>query len=65
MKNGEGDLVFKTENADLYRFTPKEYDLLIFSGLLDHMTIPNENSSLDRISYVSNFSFNLTNDIKY
>jgi hypothetical protein len=65
MKNGEGDLVFKTENADLYRFTPKEYDLLIFSGLLDHMTIPNENSNLDRISYVSNFSFDLTNDIKY
>ncbi len=65
MTNGEGDLIFKTENKQLYRFTPKENDLLIFSGLLDHMTVPNENSSIDRISYVSNFSFDLINDVKY
>jgi hypothetical protein len=59
MVSGEGDLVFKTENNDLYKFTPQENDLLIFSGLLDHMTVPNQSSSTERISYVSNFSFNL------
>jgi hypothetical protein len=61
MVEGEGDLVFKTENNDIYKFTPQENDLLIFSGLLDHMTIPNQSSSMERISYVSNFSFNLHN----
>jgi hypothetical protein len=61
MVEGEGDLVFKTENNDIYKFTPQENDLLIFSGLLDHMTIPNQSSSIERISYVSNFSFNLHN----
>ncbi len=63
MENGEGNLVFKTENNDLYSFTPKENDLLIFSGLLDHMTIPNQNSNTERISFVSNFSFDLLNGI--
>lgn len=59
MVHGEGDLVFRTENNDLHTFTPKENDLLIFSGLLDHMTVPNQSSSMNRISYVSNFSFDL------
>ncbi len=61
MVYGEGDLVFRTENDNLYKFTPQEDDLLIFSGLLDHMTVPNQSSSMDRISYVSNFSFDLHN----
>lgn len=59
MVHGEGDLVFRTENNSLHTFTPKENDLLIFSGLLDHMTVPNQSSSMNRISYVSNFSFDL------
>ncbi len=59
MVQGEGDLVFKTEDNRLYSFTPQENDLLIFPGLLDHMTVPNKSSSVDRISYVSNFNFSL------
>lgn len=60
MKEGEGNLVFKTENNELFYFTPKESDLLIFSGYLPHMTTPNQSSDTDRISYVSNFNFQLT-----
>lgn len=59
MKEGEGNLVFKTENNDLFYFTPEENDLLIFSGYLPHMTTPNQSSDTDRISYVSNYNFQL------
>jgi len=59
MKEGEGNLILKTENNDLFSFTPKENDLLIFSGYLPHMTTPNQSSDTDRISYVSNFNFQL------
>lgn len=59
MRKGEGDLIFKTENNDLHYFTPKENEILIFSGYLPHMTTPNQSSDTDRISYVSNFNFQL------
>ena len=57
MKNGEGDIIFKNEKNELFTFTPKENDVLIFSGILPHMTTPNQSSNTNRISYVSNFNF--------
>jgi hypothetical protein len=62
MKKGEGDLIFKNENNELFYFTPEENDVLIFSGILPHMTTPNKSSNTDRISYVSNFNFELFNN---
>ena len=53
----EGDLLFKDENGIFSKFTPKEREVIIFSGDLQHMTTPNQHSDIDRISYVSNFNF--------
>lgn len=59
MKDGEGNIIFKNEKNQLFTFTPQENDVLIFSGILPHMTTPNQNSNTDRISYVSNFNFSI------
>lgn len=59
MKKGEGDLLFKDENDKFFTITPKENDVVIFSGDIQHMTVPNQSSDTNRISYVSNFNFNL------
>ena len=57
MIDGEGDLLFKNENNEFFSFTPKENDVVIFSGDIQHMTIPNQSSDTDRVSYISNFNF--------
>lgn len=57
MKKEEGNLVFKNEKDEFFYFTPKEKDVVIFSGNLPHMTVPNQSSDTNRISYVSNFNF--------
>jgi hypothetical protein len=57
----EGNLLFKTENDEFFSFAPKENDVVFFSGNIQHMTIPNQSSNDIRISYVSNFNFNLNN----
>ena len=59
MINGEGNLLFKTENDEFFSFTPKENDVVFFSGDIQHMTTPNQSSNDIRISYVSNFNFKL------
>ena len=59
MAEGEGNLLFKTEKDEFFSFTPKENDVVFFSGDIQHMTIPNESSNDIRISYVSNFNFKL------
>ena len=64
MINGEGDLLFKNENNEFFSFTPKENDVVIFSGDIQHMTIPNQSSNDIRISYVSNFNFKLLDTLK-
>ena len=53
----EGDLLFRDENGIFSKFTPKEREVIIFSGDLHHMTTPNQHSDIERISYVSNFNF--------
>lgn len=61
VKNGEGDIVFKTEDNKLHRFTPEENDILIFSGDILHMAIPTPNSTIDRLVYATNITFDLNN----
>ena len=65
MVNGEGDLLFKNENDEFFSFTPIEGDVVMFSGDIQHMTIPNQSSNDIRISYVSNFNFKLFDVLKY
>ena len=59
LKEGEGDIVFMTEDKKLHTFTPKENDIIIFSGKLYHMVTPILNAEIDRVVYASNFNFNL------
>lgn len=57
MKSEEGNLVFKNEKNEFFYLIPEENDVIIFSGDIQHMTLPNQSSDTDRISYVSNFNF--------
>jgi len=59
MKKGEGDLLFKDENDKFFSVTPKENDVVIFSGDIQHMTLPNQSSDTNRVSYVSNFNLKI------
>lgn len=59
IKEGEGDIIFMTEDKKLHKFTPKENDIMIFSGTLNHMVTPIPNAEIDRVVYASNFNFNL------
>jgi hypothetical protein len=63
LKKGEGDIVFKTEDDVLHPFTPKENEILIFSGDLPHMAVPTKSSKTKRIVYATNvnFDFNYKN----
>lgn len=57
MKMNEGNLLFKTEDDKFFSLTPNENEVVIFSGDIQHMTVPNQSSNENRISYVSNFNF--------
>lgn len=59
LKEGEGDIIFMTEDKKLHTFTPKENDILIFSGKLYHMVTPIPSAEVDRVVYASNFNFDL------
>lgn len=64
LKEGEGDLIFKTEDDVLHVFTPKENDIIIFPGDLPHMPIPTIGSEINRICYTTNinYDFNYTRE---
>jgi hypothetical protein len=57
MKEGEGDIIFKTEDSKLHRITPSEFDIFIFSGDLPHMAVPTQSSDENRIVYATNVCF--------
>ena len=59
LENGKGDLLFSTEDNKTHRITPEENEIVIFSGDLNHMTLPTDGIPTKRISYVSNFNFNI------
>jgi hypothetical protein len=57
LKDGEGDLIFKTEDEKLHSFTPKESDILFFPGDLQHMPTLTLGSESDRIVYTTNINY--------
>jgi hypothetical protein len=59
LKDGEGDIVFKTEDNKLFNYSPEENDILIFPGEIEHMAVPTKSSNEDRLVYANNISFNL------
>lgn len=60
LKEGDGDIIFMTEDKKLHIFKPEENDIIIFSGNLNHMVTQIPTAEKDRIIYASNFNFNLT-----
>jgi hypothetical protein len=59
LKDDEGNIVFMTEDKNIHKFIPKENDILLFSGKLQHMIIPMPNAEMDRIVYATNFNLNI------
>jgi hypothetical protein len=57
LKDGEGNLIFKTEDGELHVFTPRENDLLFFPGDLQHMPTLTASAKSDRISYTTNINY--------
>ena len=60
LKDGEGDLIFKTEDGALHSFTPKENDILFFPGDLPHMPTPTIGSESNRIVYTTNLNYDFS-----
>lgn len=56
-KENEGDIIFKTEDNKIFKYTPSENDMLFFSGDLQHMAVPTPNGEVDRIVYAANLNF--------
>jgi hypothetical protein len=65
LKEGEGDIIFKTEDNKLYYYTPEENDILIFSGEIEHMAVPTKSVSEERLVYASNLSFDLNKFVEH
>ena len=65
LEGGEGDIIFKTEDKKLFSYTPSENDVLIFSGDLEHMAVPNQSAIEDRLVYASNLSFSLEEETTF
>jgi len=59
LQDGEGDVIFMTEDKKLHRFVPEENDILIFSGTLNHMVTQIPNAEMDRIVFATNFNLNI------
>jgi hypothetical protein len=62
IKEGEGDIIFMTEDKKMHIFKPEENEIIIFSGKLYHMVTQIPNAEIDRIIYAANFNFNLKID---
>jgi len=65
LEGGEGNIIFKTEDKKLFSYTPSENDVLIFSGDLEHMAVPNQSAIEDRLVYASNLSFSLEEETTF
>ena len=57
LKEDQGDLVFKTEDKNLHKITPKENEIIFFPGDIPHMPIPTIGSDINRIVYTSNINY--------
>ena len=59
VKNGEGDIVFMTEDKKLHQFSVEENDIIIFPGRLHHMVIETPDAEIERVVFATNFNLNL------
>lgn len=59
VKDGEGDIVFMTEDKKLHQFSVEENDIIIFPGTLNHMVIETPNAETERVVFATNFNLNL------
>ena len=64
LKNDDGYLYFKTKNGKEFGFLPKEDEVWIFPGDLEHDVKTNTSSTNERIVIASNIHFFDYNDIK-
>lgn len=65
LKQGDGDIIFKTEDGKMHTFIPKEGEILIFPGDLPHIAKPSKSAKINRIVYAANinFNFNIKNKV--
>lgn len=56
MKEGDGNIIFKSEDKKLHTFIPEENDIFIFSGELPHLVMPSQSGAIDRVVYASNLN---------
>lgn len=63
LKEGDGNIIFKTEDGNMHTFIPKEKEILIFPGDLPHLATPSQSAKYDRIVYAGNMNldFNIKN----
>lgn len=54
LKQGDGNIIFKTEDGNMHTFIPKEKEILIFPGDLLHIATPSQSGKYDRVVYAGN-----------
>ena len=61
MKEGDGNIIFKSEDKKHHTFIPEVNDIFIFPGDLKHLVMPSQSGTIDRVVYASN----LNSDFNY
>lgn len=56
LKQGDGNIIFKTEDGKMHTFVPKEKEILIFPGNLPHLATPSPSGKYDRVVYAGNIN---------
>lgn len=56
LKQGDGNIIFKTEDGNMHTFIPKEKEILIFPGDLLHIATPSQSGKYDRVVYAGNLN---------
>lgn len=65
MVEGDGNLIFETEDKKRHTFIPEELDILIFPGDLPHIAMPSQSGKIDRIVYAGNINYNFSERNKF
>jgi hypothetical protein len=61
MKEGDGNIIFESEDKKHHTFIPEVNDIFIFPGDLKHLVMPSQSGTIDRVVYASN----LNSDFNY
>ena len=56
LENGEGDLLIKDNNDSIHTITPKEGDIIFFSGYLWHVPTHTPTATIDRVVIAGNIT---------